>query len=129
MPTPRPQFKQFPYLFDSAFERSEQSNLAILKSVRDEDWAALPHGAKRSILNVVGHVGMFKFMYPGSAFRDRESDYGDDPVSPPRSRLASNDAVVDAFSELTDDAELNVPSKAHRGKPIPPRRLMVILLE
>lgn len=129
MPTPRPQIEQFLHLFDSAFERSEQSTLANLKSVRDEDWTAPQHGAKRSILNIVARVGMFKFMYPGSVLRDREFDYGDDPVSPPRSRLASNDAVVDAFSELTDDAELDVPSKAHRGKPILTHRLMAIVLE
>lgn len=139
-PTPKPQIEQFLYLFDSAFEVSEQSILANLKSVRDEDWNALPHGAKRSIVDIVAHVGMFKFMYPGSAFRNREFDYGDDPVSPPKSRLTNKETAIDwlrqahaylldAFSELTDDAELDELRPAHRGDLLPTRRLMAIVLE
>ncbi len=140
VPTQKPQIEQFLYLFDSAFEHSEQSILANLKSVRDEDWTALPHGAKRSILDIVAHVGMFKYMYPGSAFRNREFDYRDDPVSPPKSTLTSKDVaidwlrqahayLVDAFSELADDTELAEPRPAHWGDLLPTRRLMAIVLE
>jgi uncharacterized damage-inducible protein DinB len=128
------------YLFNSAFDGNEQSVLKNLESVSSNEWAVLPEGGQRSILDIVAHIGMFKFMYPGAAFREREFDYADDPVHPPASRLATKESAVewlkqahayliDAFSELTDDTELDVLRAAHWGAMVPTRRLMATVLE
>ena len=136
----RAKIEEFIYLFNSAFRDSEHSLLANLSSVRDVDWEALPENAARSIRDIVAHAGMFKFMYPGAAFRGREYDYGDDPVTPPDERLATkesalewliqaHDYLVAAFSELADDTELDTPRTAHWGELLPTRKLMTIVLE
>lgn len=137
---PRARIEEYIYLFNSAFSGDEQSLLRNLDSVRDEDWAALPAGAIRSIRDIVAHTGMFKYMYPGSAFRGREYDYVDNPATPPDSRLATKAEAIEwlkqghaylleAFSELTDDAELDVPRMSHWGELVPTRKLMTIVLE
>ncbi len=135
----RAAIEEWIYLFNSAFSKSEHSLLENLRSVREEDWEALPANAERSIKDIIAHAGMFKFMYPGSAFRNREFDYGDDPVTPPTERLATKDAAIDwltqahdylinAFSSLSDDSELDVPRAAHWGDQLPTRKLMSIVL-
>ena len=136
----RAKIEEYIHLLNSAFQGTEQSVLRNLDSVQEKDWTALPDGARRSIKDIVAHIGMFKFMYPGSAFRNREFDYGDDPVSPPSSRLATKDAaiewlnqahayLIEAVTELQDDGELDVPRKAHWGGLVPTRNLLTIVLE
>lgn len=127
-------------LFDSAFNGTDHSLIKNLETVDDGSWQALPQGARRTIKDITAHVGMFKYMYPGSAFRTREYDYGDDPVTPPPERLATvqsaiewlteaHEYLITAFSELEDDSELDKPRLAHWGDHLPTRSLMNIVLE
>lgn len=128
------------YLFNSAFDGRWQSVLKNLDSVGDEDWNAVPTGGKRSIKDIVAHLGMFKFMYPTSAFRGREFDYGDNPATPPIERLATKTAAIEwlkeghaylleSFDTMQDDSELDEFRNAHWGEPLPTRVLMSIVLE
>ena len=66
--------------------------------------------------------------------------YSDGPATPSPVRLASQQAatdwlreahahLTDAFGELADDSELDVPRKAHWGEYLPTYDLMVIRLE
>lgn len=57
------------WLIEAAFEGDpEQSLLANLRDLREEDWTALPAGASRSIAEVLEHVGWAKWMYEDYAF-------------------------------------------------------------
>ena len=124
MPTPR--IDELLLMMDCAFEESEHSLLTNLASVSEESWEALPAGGRRPIRQLVHHVGMFKFMYANHGFRGADFDYGKPPATPARERLATIDAAVDWLREghayltgcirgLADDAELDVPRKAHWG--------------
>ena len=131
---------EWKFLLNSAFDGRWQSVLANLESVRDEDWTTVPEGGARSIQDIVRHIGMFKYMYPTSAFRGREFDYGDDPVTPPPERLATKNAAVEwlkeaqeyllvSFATMKDDSELSEDRPAHWGEPTETRVLMSIVLE
>ncbi|MCY4652911.1 MAG: DinB family protein, partial [Dehalococcoidia bacterium] len=93
MPTPK--IDELLLLMDRAFADSEHSLLKNLASVRDESWSQIPQGGKRSIQNIVAHVGMFKFMYANHGFGAGDLDYGDPPASPEPERLASVEAAMD----------------------------------
>lgn len=132
--------EEWKYLFSSAFDGRWQSVLKNLESVTEDEWSAVPPGGVRSIRDIVAHVGMFKYMYSTSAFRGREFDYGDNPATPPESRLATKDAAIewlkeaheyllDSFSTMKDDSELGELRKAHWGEPLETRLLMSIVLE
>ncbi len=132
--------EEWKYLFNSAFDGRWQSVLKNLDSVTDDDWTAVPNGGKRSIKDIVAHIGMFKFMYPTSAFRGREFDYGDNPATPPAERLATKSAAVEwlkeahaylleAFDTMQDDSDLDEHRNAHWGESLPTRTLMSIVLE
>ena len=79
-------------------------------------------------------------MYAGAAMRDREYDYGDDPVTPDQSRLETKAAAIEwlseahryqvsAFSSLEDDSELDEERMTHWGQLLPTREIMSIVLE
>lgn len=136
----RAAIEEWIYLFNSAFDGRWQSVMKNLESVTDQEWEAVPAGGVRSIRDIVAHIGMFKYMYPTAAFRDREYDYGDEPATPDESRLATRDSAVEwlteahtylieSFSTLVDDSELDKPRPAHWGEPLPTRVLMSIVLE
>jgi uncharacterized damage-inducible protein DinB len=128
------------YLFNSAFDGRWQSVLKNLESVTAAEWCAVPAGGVRSIRDIVAHIGMFKYMYPTSAFRGREFEYGDNPATPPAARLANRDAAVEwlkeahaylleSFETMEDDSELDEMRPAHWGELLPTRVLMSIVLE
>ena len=67
------------WLIEDAFEGDpDQSLLANLRDLREEDWTALPIGANRSIAEVLEHVGWSKWMYEDYAF-GTASMRGDQP--------------------------------------------------
>ena len=138
MTTPR--IDELLLMMDCAFEESEHSLLTNLASVPEETWEALPAGGKRPIRQLVHHVGMFKFMYANHGFRGADFDYGKPPATPARERLVTKAAAVDwlreghayltgCARELADDAELDVPRKAHWGGMVPTRHLIVTMIE
>lgn len=113
-----------------SFEGGQHSLLNNIATVTEEQWDALPQGARRSIRRVVWHVGLFKFIYANHGFRDASMDYGDPPATPPMERLANRESAVawlkeahtyflEAVRDLPDDTELDRPRKAHWGRMVP----------
>src|SRR6266540_2990348 len=77
------------WLIEDAFEGDpDQSLLANLRDLREEDWVALPSGANRSIAEVLEHVGWCKWMYEDFAF-GTASMRGDQPPLIPGSGARS----------------------------------------
>jgi len=67
-------------MLDAAFEGTAwHSLLGNLKPVTPEDWLWVPHGGKRSIHDIVQHVGSSKRMYENHAFGDRKLTWGTVP--------------------------------------------------
>ena len=138
MPTPK--IDELLLLMDRAFADSEHSLLKNLASVREDSWSQIPQGGKRSIQNIVAHVGMFKFMYANHGFDTGDLDYGEPPATPEPERLASVEAAMDylregheyltgLIRELGADSELETPRKAHWGGLVPTRHIIVTMIE
>src|SRR5215207_6055124 len=67
-------------LFDEAFEGTRwHSLLRNLEAVTSADWLWVAPGGRRSIRDVVAHVGGCKFMYDNQAFGDGTFTW-DDPL-------------------------------------------------
>ena len=67
------------WLIEEAFEGDpDQSLLANLRDVQEDDWTALPLGAGRSIADIIEHVAWGKWMYEDYAFGSA-SLHGDQP--------------------------------------------------
>ena len=137
---PRPKIDELLLLMDRAFAESEHSLLENLRSVREESWAQIPEGGKRSIQNIVAHVGMFKFMYANHGFDTGDLDYGEPPATPAPERLASVEVAIEYLREgheylaglirgLEDDSELEALRKAHWGGLVPTRHIIVTMIE
>ncbi len=78
------------YLLDEAFAGDGwHSLLGNLRGVTPEEWCWTPPGGRRSICDVVRHVGGCKFMYENHAFGDATFGWGHPLV-------AGDDALVDA---------------------------------
>ena len=85
------------WLIEDAFEGDpDQSLLANLRDLREEDWTALPSGANRSIAAVLEHVGWCKWMYEDYAF-GTASMRGDQPPLVPE-----NDELSRPHKELLE---------------------------
>ena len=138
MPTPR--IDELLLMMDCAFDDSEHSLLTNLAPVSEESWDALTSGARRTIRQLVQHVGLFKFMFANHGFRGADLDYGEPPATPASERLSTKAAAVDwlreghayltgSIRELADDAELDAPRKTHWGEMVPTRLLIVNMIE
>ncbi len=87
--------EQLLYLLDEAFEGEDwHSLLGNVGSVRREHWLWVPPGGRRSIRDIVGHVGSCKFMYENHAFGDATFSW-DDPL------VSGIDVLGDAASAMT----------------------------
>jgi hypothetical protein len=107
-------------LIEDAFNGDlDQSLIANLRDLGDEDWTALPTGASRSIAEILEHVGWSKWMYEDYAFGPA-SMRGDQPPlipadnapSPPRKELIAwltegHNRWLNSVRDLADDAELD----------------------
>ena len=124
-----------------AFEGDpDQSLLAAVRALRDEDWTALPPGAGRSAAAILEHVGWAKWMYADYAF-GAASLRGDQPPlvppagapSRPRDELmpwltAGHRRWLAAVRALADDAELDRERLTNWGERAPTRVLIRILI-
>src|SRR5213082_3109876 len=71
---------QLLYLLDEAFQGTDwHSLLTNLRSLTPEDWTWVPPAGRRSIRDIVQHVGGCKFMYHNHAFGDARLTW-DDPL-------------------------------------------------
>ena len=70
-------------LIEDAFDRDQdQSLMANLRDLRQEDWTDLPSGAGRSIAEVLEHVGWAKWMYEDHAFGEASLSGNQPPLIP-----------------------------------------------
>jgi uncharacterized damage-inducible protein DinB len=129
------------WLTEEAFEgEPEQSLLANLRDLREEDWTTLPLGGSRSIADVLEHVGWAKWMYEDYAFGPA-SMIGDQPPlvpadgarsRPHRELLAwlteAHQHWLTSIRALGDDSELERERLANWGDRLPTRVLIRILI-
>ena len=128
-------------MIEEAFEGDpDQSLLANLKDLRDEDWAALPPGAGRSIADILEHVAWCKWMYTDYAFGPA-SMRGDQPPLVPESGTSSRPRQellawlkeghrlwLTALRALPYDAELERQRLTNWGELLPTRILIRIMI-
>jgi uncharacterized damage-inducible protein DinB len=129
------------WLIEDAFEGDpDQSLLANLRDLREEDWKALPAGANRSIAEVLEHVGWCKWMYEDYAF-GAASMRGDQPPLIPangaRSRpitellewlKAGHQRWLASVRALADDSELDKDRLTNWGEQLPTRVIIRIMI-
>ena len=129
------------WLIEDAFQGDpDQSLLANLRDLREQDWTALPPGANRSIAEVLEHVGWSKWMYEDYAFGSA-SLRGDQPpmipdnaaVSRPRTELLAwlkegHYHWLHSVRNLPDDSELDQERLTNWGDKLPTRTILRIMI-
>jgi uncharacterized damage-inducible protein DinB len=129
------------WLIHDAFEGDpDQSLLANLRNLSDEDWTALPPGAGRSIADILEHVGWSKWMYEDYAFGPGSMKGDQPPLVPadnarsrPRDELMAwltegHRRLLAAVRALADDSELERERPTNWGDILPTRVLIRILI-
>ena len=129
------------WLIEDAFEGDpDQSLIANLRDLRDEDWLILPPGASRSIAEILEHVGWSKWMYEEYAFGNA-SLRGDQPPLIPWNGAPSrpHDELLEWLKEghhkwlasvhaLQDDSELDQDRLTNWGDHLPARTIIRIMI-
>ncbi len=129
------------WLIHDAFEGDpDQSLLANLRGLSEQDWTALPVGGGRSIADILEHVGWAKWMYEDYAFGSA-SMRGDQPPLVPANKARSRppDELLawlteghrrwlDSVSALQSDAELDRERPTNWGTHLPTRVLIRIMI-
>jgi hypothetical protein len=117
-PTATPAISQLLYLLDEAFDAAAnvQSLLGNLRTLVPEDWRWVPAGGRRSICDIIRHVGGCKFMYHDYAFGSATLTWEDPLVDGVDTLDSSVSAIAwlrtgqerlrQSIAALTDDAEL-----------------------
>lgn len=134
-----PAVDQLLYFLDEAFAGENwHSLLGNLRSVGPGDWRWLPPGGRRSIHDIVQHVGGTKLVYENHAFGDTTLWWGD-PL------LAGGDALDDLTSAVAwlragherlrrsvaalNDAELARPRPTNWGELKETRWIIAIMIQ
>lgn len=129
------------WLIGDAFDGDpDQSLLANIRDLREEDWTALPPGAGRSIADVLEHVGWSKWMYEDYAFGSA-SLRGDQPPLVPADEARSRPSKellewltqgqqrwLASVRALEDDSELERERLTNWGDRLPTRVLIRIMI-
>jgi uncharacterized damage-inducible protein DinB len=129
------------WLIEEAFEGDpDQSLLANIRDLREEDWTALPLGAGRSIADVLEHVAWAKWIYDDYAFGSA-SMRGDQPPLVPTNgaRSRPHKELLDWLKEghqhwlasvraLNDDSELERERLTNWGDRLPTRVVIRIMI-
>jgi uncharacterized damage-inducible protein DinB len=129
------------WLIEEAFEGDpDQSLLASLRDVRDDDWTRLVPGGGRSIADILEHVGWAKWMYTDYAFGAATLRGDRPPLVPengarsrPRAELvtwlnAGHNLWLAAVRALADDAELEKSRLTNWGEQLPTRAIIRIMI-
>jgi uncharacterized damage-inducible protein DinB len=128
-------------LIEEAFDGDpSHSLLANLRDLREEDWAATPGESRRSIADILEHVGWSKWMYEDYAF-GAASMRGDQPPLIPeggaRSRpheellawlTEGHRRWLDSVRALSDDSELDQDRLTNWGDRLPTRDIIRIMI-
>jgi hypothetical protein len=126
-------------LLDEAFQGTRwHSLLRNLESVTPDDWLWVAPGGRRSIRDIVAHVGGCKYMYQNQAFGDGRFTWDDPPVAGGEA-LASVASAVEWLREghqrlrrsvaALDDDELLRPRPHHSGTPRETRWIIATMIE
>ena len=117
---------QLLYLLDDAFQGPDwESLLTNLSAVRPEDWLWVPPGGRRSICEIVRHIGGCKYMYQDQAFGDAMLSWDDplvqggaalDRITAAIEWLRGGHARLRASIAALDDEELPRLRRHHSGK-------------
>lgn len=140
-PTAPPAISQLLYLLDEAFDATsnEQSFLGNLRALVPEDWLWVPAGGRRSIRDIVRHVGGCKFMYHDYAFGDATLTW-EDPLVDGGDALASSGSAIawlrtgqerlrQSIAALDDDAELLRPRLTNWGEWEETRWIIAVMIQ
>jgi uncharacterized damage-inducible protein DinB len=131
--------EQLLYLLDAAFDGEDwHSLLGNLGAVAAEEWTWTPPGGRRSIRDIVQHVGGCKLMYANHAFGDATFGW-EDPL------VAGGEALADPASAVAwlreaqarlrqsvagfDDAELDRPRMTNWGEPKETRWIVATMIQ
>ncbi|HEX9988744.1 MAG TPA: DinB family protein [Chloroflexia bacterium] len=139
MTAPTAGVSQLLYLLDDAFRGPKwHSLLGNLQSVTPDDWLWVPPGGRRSIRDIVDHVGSAKLIYQNYAFGDAKltwddsSVVGGDRVSTISSAIEwleqAQERLRQSIANL-DDEELLRPRMHFTGVPKETRWLIAVMLE
>lgn len=129
------------WLIEMAFDKdSDQSLMANLRNVRDEDWNSLPAGAHRSIADILEHAGWCKWMYEDYAF-GTGTLRGDLPpqIPPEGARARPRKELLEWLLEghrkwhtsiraLPNDSDLDRDRMTNWGELMPTRQILRIMI-
>ena len=129
------------WLIQEAFDGDpDQSLIANLRNLREEDWNTLPPGAKRSIADILEHVGWCKWMYEDYAF-GTASMRGDQPPLIPSEGAKSRPLEellqwmreghrrwLTSVRALPADTELDRERLTNWGEHLPTRAIIRIMI-
>src|SRR4030095_394561 len=129
------------WLIEEAFEGdSSHSLLANIRNLSEEDWAALPSGAGRSIADILEHVGWSKWMYEDYAFGPASMHGNQPPLvpaggarsRPPQELLAwlteGHRRWLTSFRTREDDSEWERERLTNWGDRLPTRVIIRIMI-
>ena len=118
----------------------DQSLLANLHNLREQDWDSIPPGGGRSIVDILEHVGWCKWMYEDYAF-GKGTLRGDQPPLVPSggARTRPRDELLDWLKEghtrwlasvraLANDAELDRKRLTNWGEYLSTRVIIRIMI-
>ena len=141
MATSRIAIETLAWLIQDAFDGDpDQSLIANIRDLREEDWTARPAGGERSIAEVLEHVGWAKWMYEDYAFGSASMRGDRPPLIPaedapsrPRDELiewltAGHQKWLSSVRSLSDDAELDRDRLTNWGEWLPTRVLIRIMI-
>jgi len=129
------------WLIEDAFDGDpDQSLMANLRDLREQDWTALPIGANRSIAEILEHVGWSKWMYEDYAFGPATMRGDQPPLIPANSARsrpykelvdwlrAGHQRWLSAVRALTDDSELERDRLTNWRDYLPTRIIIRIMI-
>jgi uncharacterized damage-inducible protein DinB len=137
----RPAIDTLVWLTEDAFQGdSSHSLLTNLHDLKDNEWASLPVGARRSIADILEHVGWCKWMYENYAFGSATMRGDQPPLIPidgARSRPYSEllTWLIDGHKRwlasvraLSSDTELEKVRPTNWGEHLPTRVIIRIMI-
>jgi uncharacterized damage-inducible protein DinB len=129
------------WLIEEAFEGDPSHSLiANLRDLREADWTATPSGSRRSIADILEHVGWSKWMYEEYAFGSASLRGDQPPLVPeggersrPRPELLAwlkegHRRWLASVRALTDDSELDRDRLTNWGEWLPTRVIIRIMI-
>jgi hypothetical protein len=129
------------YLMFEAFDApGNHPLLSNIGSLQDDDWLWTPPGGKRTIFEIVQHIGECKYVYENHAFGDGSMSWISTGAVPSVDRDTPHEQVVEWLREghrrlvqsvaaLADDGELLRPRRANWGTEYETRWLINAMIQ